>query len=339
MVSVLLAAALYWIAGAASAQPPAADPTAQFSNQPGYPANTSQTPQKGEKKAASSLEGLLAKALKDNSDIRVAESKVREAEAQMNKARMEVMQKVVKLYHEIAAHKALVEIARERFDRVKLLNNRGAIPQEEVSAAGQALQQAKANLAKAEAEMPFLTGSQPVISAVDLRLGQVWWRPPPAQEDNAALRQATVLATEQLHAYYAALSHGTSTVKGSTAEKLRQVLSTPVQGEFTAEKLEKLFQEKVKGFNYYNRAGKVGAVGLPGEPGSKPPEPSIHFKEPVPLGAALQWLEDVKGWRFVVRDYGIVATDPNQAPSGATFLLQQVWKSSQPKTGAKDSAK
>src|SRR5438067_1850675 len=40
------------------------------------------------------LEELLSRALKDNPDVRVAEAKVREAEAELNRARLLVAQKV-----------------------------------------------------------------------------------------------------------------------------------------------------------------------------------------------------------------------------------------------------
>src|SRR5439155_12788651 len=107
------------------------------------------------------LEELLAKAAKDNPDIRVAESKVREAEAELNRARLMVTQKVVKAYHEIAAHKMLVAQAQSSLERALQLAANRAIAQDELSLVQQAAQQAKANLAKAEAEMPFLLGNQP----------------------------------------------------------------------------------------------------------------------------------------------------------------------------------
>src|SRR5437660_3054330 len=75
------------------------------------------------------LEELLAKAAKDNPDIRVAESKVREAEAELNRARLMVTQKVVKAYHEIAAHKMLVAEAQANLDRALKLGAARAISQ------------------------------------------------------------------------------------------------------------------------------------------------------------------------------------------------------------------
>src|SRR5437868_10610793 len=44
------------------------------------------------------LEELLSRALKENPDIRVAETKLREAEAELNRTRLQVTQKVVAVH-------------------------------------------------------------------------------------------------------------------------------------------------------------------------------------------------------------------------------------------------
>jgi hypothetical protein len=323
LVSMFAAAGWFWLAVATPAQQPAAqtDPS-------GPPAAAvSSDPPKAEKKpAASSLENLLAKALKDNSDIRVAESKVREAEAQLNKARMEVMQKIVKLYHEIAANKALVDIAKQRLDRVKLLQERGAIAQEEASAAEQALQQAKANLAKVETEMPFLLGTQPLLPyrlSVRTHLREL--------ADFQLLDEQSRLAdyATVAQALRAVGQRPPGAVKETIAERIRQVLNTPVQGEFTQEKLLKLFEERAKGFNV------IYLVPVPWQIGVKEySRPTIRFKEPIPLGAALQWLEDSTQWAFVVRDYGIVVTGRRAIPPGAA-VLADLWKDMPSKNSVK----
>jgi hypothetical protein len=307
----LVVAGLLWIAGWTPAQ---------------QPAGQGNSPPKPEKKAAaSSLESLLARALKDNSDIRVAESRVREAEAQLNKTRMEVMQKVVKLHHEIAAHKALVDIALERMNRVKTLQSRAVVTSEEVSAAEQALQQAKANLAKAEAEMPFLIGRQPIGYRVflgtqlrDLAAAQLL-------DDKSAGREYAAVA----EALLAAAQRPPGAVKDTIAEKIRQVLNMPVQGEFTQEKLAKLLEERAKGFNV------IYQVPLPWRLESSRPVPSIRFKEPIPLGAALQWLEDSNQWAFIVRDYGIVVTSQGRSIPPGAATLADFWKDTPSKNSVK----
>src|SRR5271166_4465956 len=54
-----------------------------------------------EEKKPSALEELIAQALRDNPDVRVAEAKVREAEAELNRARLQAIQKVVAHQHTI----------------------------------------------------------------------------------------------------------------------------------------------------------------------------------------------------------------------------------------------
>ena len=53
---------------------------------------------------------------------------------------------------------------------------------------------------------------------------------------------------------------------------------------------------------------------------------SIRLKEPVPIGAIFQFLEDTYGWRFVVREYGIVVAEAGHLPPGAVHL-QDFWRS------------
>ena len=64
-------------------------------------------PDKG-KPATLTLEQMLAQATQDNPDIRVAEAKLREADAELNRTRLLVAQKVVKLYQDITAQRAAV---------------------------------------------------------------------------------------------------------------------------------------------------------------------------------------------------------------------------------------
>jgi len=59
------------------------------------------------------------------------------------------------------------------------------------------------------------------------------------------------------------------------------------------------------------------------------PDEEVHlrFKESIPVGALFQWAEDQFNWRFIIRDYGIVATDRDNVPPGAVLLLD-FWRKS-----------
>src|SRR5262249_19275307 len=116
------------------------------------------------------LEEMLNKALKDNPDIRVAEAKVREAEAELNRTRLQVTQKVLAFHHARESQKALIKVAEEDLQRVQKLEANKVVPQEEVKEAQQRLSAAKAKLAEIEGEMPCLLGQQHGLTMTEMGL-------------------------------------------------------------------------------------------------------------------------------------------------------------------------
>src|SRR5438874_1867865 len=80
--------------------------------------------------AKSKLEEMLEQALLHNPDIRVAEAKLREAEAELNRARLLVTQKVVTLQASLEAARANVAVAETRLKRLRELG--GAVSREEI---------------------------------------------------------------------------------------------------------------------------------------------------------------------------------------------------------------
>src|SRR5207245_2516152 len=107
-----------------------------------------------DKPAEPTLEEMLNKALKDNPDIRVAESKVREAEAELNRTRLQVTQKVLAFHHTHEAQKATVNVAEEELAGIRKFLQSKTVSQAEVQQAENRLAQAKAKLAEIDAEMP-----------------------------------------------------------------------------------------------------------------------------------------------------------------------------------------
>src|SRR5437879_1415136 len=69
------------------------------------------------RKEQAGLDELLAQALKNNPDIRVAESKVREAEAELYRARVNTLNRVVMLRNEVQSAKAAAQEATARYER------------------------------------------------------------------------------------------------------------------------------------------------------------------------------------------------------------------------------
>src|SRR5947209_1161209 len=154
VLTVSLAAVLAFGSGPVLAQqpPPAEKPK---------PVDAAGKDRAAPEKPSLTLEERLARARKENPDIPVGEAKVREAEAELNRTRLQVVQKAVALHHALEAQKALVEAAELDFKRLSDLAGKNVAGQGDVDAAKQKLLAAKGRLAEIEAEMPYLSGKLP----------------------------------------------------------------------------------------------------------------------------------------------------------------------------------
>jgi hypothetical protein len=284
-----------------------------------------------------SLEDMLAKALKDNPDIRVAEAKLREADAELSRIRLRVTQKVVTFQHDRENQKSVVEQAEARLKRLLKLGQ-GLDSQEELDAARALLAQQKAKLAAIEAEMPYLLGKQPRrgVAAIDddrdSDLGlDVFWQ--------VGQRRPVRLVTELQAARWLRVK---PPVAGTMADKIRKALDTPVTFEVKENLREVLkeLQRKAPGVTI-----QLSAPNLEQEP------VTLHVEE-LPLGAALQAIGDMfagshsrnatedeirdsPSLRIAIREYGILLIPEDRLPPGA-LLLEEFWKSSTGKERPKD---
>lgn len=156
--------------------------------------------------AKSKLEEMLEIALTHNPDIKVAEAKAREAEAEVNRTRLAVTQKVVQLYNDLEAARA--KAMRWQAEANRLRNKAatgGGIDHAMMNEIEAQFVQAKAELAKLEAEMPYLLG-QPKFKGVGAEMAVVqglkWLEGNDKAALDLALRHAKaewLQATENLH--------------------------------------------------------------------------------------------------------------------------------------------
>jgi hypothetical protein len=233
-----------------------------------------------------SLEDMLAKALKQNPDILVAEAKVREAEAELNRVRQHVLAKIVALNMDIEGAKDILRESKNRLDRLTELRSKGqkTVSDEEYGTAQVTYYKYLAEHARKKADLPLLLGKQFPGSGDSLKpLGEP-------------------LETK-------------SVPTASTAAKFRAALEMQVNADFGEVQLDKAleyFQSNLKGVNLTLSLREVS------------PQAKIKTKlvEPVSLLAALQLLEDKLGIQFIVREYGIVAVDRNNVPPGALSLSE-----------------
>jgi hypothetical protein len=263
-------------------------------------AQTSEIQKKVEKKLGElrkeklPLEELLEEALKNNADIRVAESKVRDAEMSLYRSRMQILEKVAILYHEIRAAKAACAEANVRCKSDQVLYDKGALSAAELSITLAKRDKLKSDWDRLGAQMEFLTGKQNARALL--------YYPPAAV--NVTRTKATDISF-------------TMPAQAATADKIRKALDQPFtvnpkERIMPTSELPALLRKHTEGVNVikdFNGANEVEApVKLP-------------FHEAIPVGALYQWVEDQLNWRFIIRDYGIVAVDRNTAPPGAVLLL------------------
>jgi hypothetical protein len=263
----------------------------------------------------SKLEEMLAKALKDNPDIRVATAKLGEAEAELNRVRLGVMQKVVTLYHTIEMARGDVASAERTLARVRALGR--AVSREDLDAAEAALAAAKAKLAAVEAEVPYVIGKQPQMAAADSATlsGLYYLR---------ALQAAGALEGRfDTPPGKAGTGAAPRPVQGPLADRIRKALDTPVSLRVTEGSVAdvlRLLREKEPGLTikYVPRAGAG-------------PKLTFELKD-LPLGAALEFLEDsLTDYVIVMREYGLLLTVADRAPPGAVSL-HDFWKKARQST-------
>jgi hypothetical protein len=281
-------------------------------------------PAKPAKPAPGSLEDLLSQALKNNPDIRLAEAKVREAEAELNRARMLVAQKIVALQHSIQVAEKTRDEAQARYDgALKLFQQGGkAVCAEDLRAAKLAWDRTKYELLKLQAEMPALLGKLPdgvkgeALKGLDALGG-----------DAAALeRYRAWLLLAHRASDEAALA---KSPKGTMADKIRKALDKPIDANYKDKPLNEVLKEIEKHLEGIPLRGTNSSV-----PGTKM---DLNLGR-VSLGAAIQAFSDlVPDARFVVREYGILFTHKDLLPPDAV-LLHDFWKRDTAKEKSKDVA-
>jgi hypothetical protein len=260
--------------------------------------------------AKSKLEEMLAQALKNNPDIRVAAAKLGEAEAELNRVRLQVMQKVVTLYHTTEMARSDVATAERTLARIRELGP--AVSREELDAAQAALAAAKAKLAAVEAEVPYVIGKQPPVGDVDAATlrGLLF-----LSRMQAAGGRKADLSNTQFALF--GLEAARRPVQGPLADRIRKALDTPVSLRVTDGSVAdvlRLLREQEPGLTikYVPRQGAG-------------PKLTFEMKD-LPLGAALEYLQDsLTDYVIVMREYGLLLTVEDRAPPGAVSL-HDFWK-------------
>jgi hypothetical protein len=277
------------------------------------------------------LEEMLNKALKDNPDIRVAEAKVREADAELNRTRLQVTQKVLAFHYSRESQKAVIKFAEENMTRIHKLNSSHSISQEDVKAAEQQLGAAKAKLAEIEAEMPYLLGQQH-----HMKVSSVAFSP-----DGRTLATGTADGTAKVwdaatgqqilgQSFFSSIGPvgtkiGAPLEAKSIPDKVRKALETPITVDYRQKPVSEILDDlkkKVPGLTIHDLSGVSNHVA------------NLQIDGQVPLRTALELLEDTcsvlysKNFEggatgrvsFVLRDYGLLFAPNASLPPGAVHI-------------------
>jgi hypothetical protein len=303
------------------------------------PAAPSKGPQTGggsaapAKPARSGLEKALEEALKNNPDLRVAAAKVSEADAVLARARLQVTQKVVAAYQTIEMNKATSDAAQKRLTSLRELKSKlkGAVSQDDVALAEQAVSEAKARLATAEADLDYLLGKTAARTAAFF-LGYRM-----ATSTSSAFPYSYGLETYGRGISSAFQAQGFSgtdynpfgipvTGLGTTrtgsipsSDKIRTVLDRRISIKFSdtpASEALKMLQKEAQGLHI--QASLKDDVWK---------EKITATLTDVPFGAALQLLEDVlTDHQIIVRGYGLLIVKKQHVPAGGV-PLDAFWQS------------
>jgi hypothetical protein len=255
------------------------------------------------------LEELVTQALRDNPDLRVAAAKASEAEAELGRTRLQVLQKVVQAHQTLLAALATAEFRQKEYERIRQLADNKAVSSEIVAERERLLAAAKAAVAAAESELDYLLGKAPGgrkdVQGRAVEAGLRYLAAKQLQDEDRALRGLEELA------------RAAAPAPGPVADRIRQALDKPVSVSVKEEPVSALL-DKVR--------ATVPELHIQLQPGAHLPGPVTVRLVNVPLGAALQLVEDLTpDYRFVVRDYGFLLGRPEQLPRGA-FLLHDFWK-------------
>ncbi|HVS39048.1 MAG TPA: hypothetical protein VMS17_26045 [Gemmataceae bacterium] len=298
--------------------------------QPAATPPKTEAPPNKEQPAKSKLEEILEKALKDNPDVQLAAAKVAEAEAELRRARLQVVQKVATAYQAVQAQQAAVDSAAAELAEMKAAG--AAVDKASLRTADQKLIDAKAKLAQLEAELPYLLGKDPTVSAAFAPDGS---RLAVQEGDLTKIWDVRDSKAELLRRYYLDLYGRLPTkdemkaaldakvvVQGPTADRIRAALDKPFSYEAQGRTMSDVIKEMNDAFLGSTQGLVIKDAAHDVTDGNGV---SVHFDR-MPLGAALEWVEDtLPNYRFYVRDYGLVFAARDQAPPGAP-LLHDFWK-------------
>jgi hypothetical protein len=274
------------------------------------PADPNQPAKKKDEKKANPVESLIAAALANDPDVRMAQAKLQLADAELAKARQAVAVKVITLSGAIEEQKRQVASAEDRVAWAARMVEKGFTSKPQLLSDRQALESAKAKLAQLETELKLLIGGGP--------LGRTGGPAGPGMHPGDPYAAMPGMPLKVRIRFPDAAT-------GPVADRLRAALDKPVKlgakdAKVTFEQAMEVFKKEA-GLDIPIRESTAGTgLSLQGE------RTTIQSGgESLPVGAWFQLFQDFNGGVFHVRDYGLLYTSKEAAPPDA-LTLTQFWK-------------
>ena len=284
------------------------------------------------KPAPGSLEDTLEKSLRNSADIKAAEAKVREAEAELNKVRHQVLSKATALHSDLNLARRMLAVAEATLkDHERTIRN-GADHAAAILASHAMVEKHRGEVEKVEAELKSLRGEfaisqhRGVIHSVafspDGRL--IAGKDPEGEVRIWDARDGSVLSGLDAAPWYTTTK--TPGVQAPMADRVRKFLDAEVsfeelvkttKGDFSLRALLNSLQALTKSDIPIHKVQNVADQKL---------SIDLDAKGTLPVGAVLQSFED-RGpeIRIVVREYGLLITPKDRVPEGALRVVD-FWK-------------
>jgi len=234
------------------------------------------------------LDELLASALRRNPEILVEEARVREAQANLNQARLAVTQRVVVLHFERAEHQRVLGELSNELMRLRQLHAAGTASDAQVRESEIAIAQSEGALARIDAELRYSIGHGGTAPQTELLVD------PRGAGSDAPPRSVTVLRAPVPEAISQRLDRTTVSVDFRETP-LEEVLATLSQ----ASGLEFLLGPSLR------------------DSGTTV---TLQLRSETSVRKVIHAIADTTEVVFVVREYGLLAVWDGEAPESAAVI-------------------
>jgi Outer membrane efflux protein len=282
-------------------------------------------PKEPPKPAPGSLEDTLDKALRNSADIKAAEAKVRESEAQLHQVRQQVLTRATALHADLNLAKRMLAVAERGLANCERLEA-ATVPVGSILAAQAAVEKHRGEVEKLETELKSLRGEFAIQNIRSVAFDPFGQALAVEGADGAVrvwdVKDGSRLSLDVVKHFLAASKAGppkAPAVSGSMFDRVKKLLDQEVAFESPGLPLEKALRTLVA----EAKSDIPIRVLLMKERAEVPVELPAGK---LPVGAWIQALEDTDPEvAVVVRDYGLLLTWNERIPAGAV-AVSELWK-------------